>query len=765
MKIPAKFLLAAAALLCASGASFAQTLVSESFNYGAVTSSIAGQSGGTNWSSNWAVNGTANGQYQTTNLTISTSGYWNPSAADSGSLGLTNINNTGTFATHNEVRQFAPGSDTTMWMSYLFNLGDYNANTQAYLLMNTNVGNSIRIAGTGSGSIRVSGFYNNSGTTAKDLTSSAGNTYLILAKFTLATGNDSFQLWVNPSNLTGGEAGLGTADYTSGSTLSLFGSGAQAMNWGFRSSTGADAFVDNWRISYGGSSLAGLTQVLTDPSTWSTWSGAGANANWDTAENWTGNFAPTNGSDVTFLSGNGSGSTISLNGSRTNGTVTFNNTDATPAATTFNGGVASVWTVNNGILMTNSSADFTVSDSNLSIQMDSDGMFLTNTTSKNLTVSTAIAGVASAVLTKGGSGTVTLSGANTYSSGTLISEGTLQIGNGGTTGSIGSTSGVTNNGTLAFNRSDNLTVSNAISGSGNVTKSGAGTLVLSGANTYSGGTLLSGGTLRGDTTSLQGAITNNAAAIFDTATNGTYAGVMSGGGTVTKTGAGTLTLTATNSYSGSTTVETGKLVVNGAISNSAVTVQDSAVLGGSGWVGSTIVNSNATIAPGNSPGTLNINGDLTWNNAGNYDWEVFKLPTAGVAGTDWDLLSVTGKLDLTNLTGAPVFNINLYSLSATNSAGALANWSTTGTYAWKILASGSAIANFSTNYFGINTTQFAAYNDISGGIFALELRNGSQDLYLTYSGGAPIPEPGTWAAAALLAGAATFVGWRRRRRV
>ena len=41
---------------------------------------------------------------------------------------------------------------------------------------------------------------------------------------------------------------------------------------------------------------------------------------------------------------------------------------------------------------------------------------------------------------------------------------------------------------------------------------------------------------------------------------------------------------------------------------------------------------------------------------------------------------------------------------------------------------------------------------------------GGQGLFLTYSGGSqPVPEPGTWAAAALLAGTAAFVRWRRRR--
>ena len=476
MKTSAKYLFATAALLCSSGASFAQTLVSESFDYGTSTSSITGLNGGINWSSPWAVNGTANGQYQTTNLTISTSGYWNPSATGSGSLGLTNVNNTGTFVTHNEVRQFTPGTDTTMWMSYLFNLGDYDGFTQAYLLMNTNINNSIRILGTGS-SLRVTAYYGGASSSINpDLIGSAGKTYLILAKFSLTSTNDSFQLWVNPSNLTGGEAGLGSAGYTSASTTNLFGSGAQSMNWGFRSQTGADVFVDNWRISYGGSSEAGLAQVLTDPSTWATWSGGGSNANWDTAENWTGYVAPTNGSDVTFLSGNGSGSTILLNGSRTNGTVTFNNTDPTPAATTFNGGGASVWTVNNGILMTNSSADFTVSDSNLSMQMDFDGMFLTNTTSMNLTVSAAIAGGASAVLTKGGSGTVTFSGtsANIYEGLTTVAGGTLNLNKSAGTNAISGAVTISTGATLLVSANEQVADASAVTLSGGTIQRASG---------------------------------------------------------------------------------------------------------------------------------------------------------------------------------------------------------------------------------------------------------------------------------------------------
>ena len=64
-----------------------------------------------------------------------------------------------------------------------------------------------------------------------------------------------------------------------------------------------------------------------------------------------------------------------------------------------------------------------------------------------------------------------------------------------------------------------------ISGSGfALNKVGAGTLTLTGSNTYAGATTISAGTLQGDTTSLQGNIANNAYLQFNQSTNGTYSG-------------------------------------------------------------------------------------------------------------------------------------------------------------------------------------------------------------------------------------------------
>ena len=105
-------------------------------------------------------------------------------------------------------------------------------------------------------------------------------------------------------------------------------------------------------------------------------------------------------------------------------------------------------------------------------------------------------------MTKIGSGTLTLGGANTYTGSTTISSGTLQIGNGGTTGTLG-TGPVIDDAALRINRSNAITVANAISGSGTLTQAGSGTTTLSGGtgNTYTGLTTVSAGTLNLDKSS------------------------------------------------------------------------------------------------------------------------------------------------------------------------------------------------------------------------------------------------------------------------
>ncbi|HLM14290.1 MAG TPA: autotransporter domain-containing protein, partial [Reyranella sp.] len=161
------------------------------------------------------------------------------------------------------------------------------------------------------------------------------------------------------------------------------------------------------------------------------------------------------------------------------------------------------------------------------------------------------------------------------------------------------------------------TVSGIISGSGgSLVKVGSGTLTLTGANTYSGGTTVSAGTLQGTTTSLQGAIANNASVVFDQATSGTYTGVMSGTGGLTVQGGGAVTFSGTNTYSGLTTINSGAFNVSGSIASS-VTVNNGGTLSGSGTIGGNVTNSG-TLAPGNVGTTLTVSGNLVHNSGATY---------------------------------------------------------------------------------------------------------------------------------------------------
>ena len=181
------------------------------------------------------------------------------------------------------------------------------------------------------------------------------------------------------------------------------------------------------------------------------------------------------------------------------------------------------------------------------------------------TIGSVIAGPAD--LTKAGTGTLTLIGANTYTGGTTIGAGTLAVGNGGTAGTLG-TGAITNNATLSLNRSDTLTVANAVSGTGAVIQNGTGTTILTGANTYTGGTTINNGVLQlgdgGTTGSIVGNVnvTTGEELAFNRSDTLTFSGVISGaGGDVLQIGTGTTVLTGTNTYTGGTTITAGTLQI------------------------------------------------------------------------------------------------------------------------------------------------------------------------------------------------------------
>lgn len=124
-------------------------------------------------------------------------------------------------------------------------------------------------------------------------------------------------------------------------------------------------------------------------------------------------------------------------------------------------------------------------------------------------------------LTKVGTGTLTLTGANTYTGPTLVSEGRLQIGNGTVDGSIDTSSGIVNNAALTYNFAGQHTISMPITGSGELTKTGGGIVRFSNAgNSYAGISTVSAGAVIKE-------VADNTTGDITVATNATF--VLAGG--------------------------------------------------------------------------------------------------------------------------------------------------------------------------------------------------------------------------------------------
>ena len=114
---------------------------------------------------------------------------------------------------------------------------------------------------------------------------------------------------------------------------------------------------------------------------------------------------------------------------------------------------------------------------------------------------------------------------------------------------------------------------------------------------------------------------NNLSTVFSGAiqNGGTFGGT---GGSLVKTGTGTLILSGTNSYTGATTISQGTLQLDGTIT-SAVTVDSGAVFSGNGTVdpATVTINSGAVFAPGlpGQPGTfMTVNGSLAFQSGAIY---------------------------------------------------------------------------------------------------------------------------------------------------
>jgi autotransporter-associated beta strand protein len=228
---------------------------------------------------------------------------------------------------------------------------------------------------------------------------------------------------------------------------------------------------------------------------------------------------------------------------------------------------------------------------------------------------------------KQGGGTLELGGVSTYTGDTSINNGFVKLTTGndrlptGTVVSIGQSASI-NLGTLDLNGRNqqiaglNSTAgTNATASNNSVTSATAATLTIGGTGSYSFG---------------DGTAANS--------------GVIVGAISLVKEGSGTQTLGDTNTYTGTTTVNSGTLIINGNISTSLTTIKSGGTLGGSGYVGGLSVEGGGTLAPGNSPGILNV-GSTSLATLSTFAVEI----NGNTVSTQYDQLNVTGTMSLAGL--------------------------------------------------------------------------------------------------------------------
>ena len=241
---------------------------------------------------------------------------------------------------------------------------------------------------------------------------------------------------------------------------------------------------------------------------------------------------------------------------------------------------------------------------------------------------------------------------------------------------------------------------NGTGGTMAIVKTGTGTLILSGTNTYTGSTTVSGGILQGTTTSLQGNITDNANVTFDQSTSGTYSSILSGTGSVTKSSNGSVTFSAANTYSGSTTISAVARILGNA--NAA---QNSTV--------TVNVNSGLQFATGIT--SYNIGGL-----AGTGNFQLLNAGAASVALSSGSngastiysgVLSSTGSLTKNGSGALTLSGANTYSGGTTLSAGTLSlnNATAIGTGGFTI-ASSTTIDNTSGGAITLSNNNTQTWN-------------------------------------------------------
>ncbi|EAM7085164.1 fibronectin-binding autotransporter adhesin ShdA [Salmonella enterica] len=172
---------------------------------------------------------------------------------------------------------------------------------------------------------------------------------------------------------------------------------------------------------------------------------------------------------------------------------------------------------------------------------------------------------------------------------------------------------------------------NILSGSGSLVKTGTGELTLSGDNSYSGGTTITGGTLTADHADSLGSGDIDNSGVLKVG-EGDLENTLSGSGSLVKTGTGELTLSGGNDYSGGTTIIGGTLTADHADSLGSGDIDNSGVLQvGEGELKNTLFGSGSLVKTGT--GELTLNGDNDYSGGTTIDDGVLIADNADSLGT------------------------------------------------------------------------------------------------------------------------------------
>ena len=407
-----------------------------------------------------------------------------------------------------------------------------------------------------------------------------------------------------------------------------------------------------------------------------------------------------------------------------------------------------------GGLVFNNTASLTTASSSTSrtLTLAGDGSFTFNKELRQGGLSTA----GKVIYT--GNGSVTFNGTNTLGGGFDIAGGGTVNVNGGTgVGqaliTLGGASGTTNMPILRINTTNGLSNLNSLRGSTSL--STIGTLDLIGNDTnavttfvmnqYQGNNMSFTNRGEGKTllqfTNAANILTSSAASgggrrLFNNSTNllVQFDGTLDVGGTVSdisviggqgefifngsllntgigvrglrKDGTGKVTMQAANTYNGDTVIAGGTLIVNSSLQSPMTTVNNGALLGGSGSLQGVLLN-GGTISAGNSAGLLSMNS-LNASN-GNF---VFELGAPSSRGITYDAIDVTTSLTLGTDTDFTFEVLDNYVFSIGDSYDLL-NFGSIDTTGFDITKLDIALPTLSSNELAWNTSSFTTDGMVS----------------------------------------------------